>query len=102
MKAFPNQIFIGGSNNFFFRPIITAAIALCSLSASAHVRAYIPWPEVVQRLAYENEKLAHRSQGHSGEYFVVCTLYYTPMETRFAFALGFDATAVTHAGLHFS
>jgi hypothetical protein len=66
----------------------------------APIRADIPWPEVVQRLAYENEKLARRPQGHSGEYFVVCTLYYTPMESGFTFARGFDATPVTKPGLH--
>jgi len=54
----------------------------------AQIRADIPWPEVVQRLAYENEKLARRPRGHSGEYFVVCTLYYTPMESGFTFARG--------------
>ena len=54
----------------------------------------------MQRLAYENEKLAHRPQGHSGEYFVVCTLYYTPMESGFTFERGFDATPVTKPGLH--
>src|SRR4030095_985665 len=63
------------------------------------VRADIPWPEVVQRLAYENEKLARRPQGHSGEYFVGCTLYYTPLESGFTFERGFDATPVTKRGL---
>jgi hypothetical protein len=69
--------------------------AICS-----ELRADIPWPEVVQRLAYENEKLARRPQGHNGEYFVVCTLYYTPMESGFTFERGFDATPVTRPGLH--
>src|SRR5437870_1298688 len=63
------------------------------------LRADIPWPEVVQRLAYENEKLARRPQGHNGEYFVVCTLYYTPKESGFTFERGFDATPVTKPGL---
>ena len=54
----------------------------------------------MQRLAQENEKLARRPQGHSGEYFVVCTLYYTPMESGFTFERGFDATPVTKPGLH--
>jgi hypothetical protein len=66
----------------------------------AEIRAGIPWPEVVQRLAYENEKLARRPQGHNGEYFVVCTLYYTPMESGFTSQRGFDATPVTKPGLH--
>src|SRR5205809_6477791 len=66
----------------------------------AQIRADIPWPEVVQRLAYENEKLARRPQGHNGEYFIVCTLYYTPKESGFTFERGFDATPVTKPGLH--
>jgi hypothetical protein len=75
-------------------------IAPLSLSCWPEIRADIPWPEVVQRLAYENEKLARRPQGHNGEYFVVCTLYYTPKESGFTFARGFDATPVTKPGLH--
>jgi hypothetical protein len=66
----------------------------------AEVRADIPWPEVVQRLAQENEKLSRRPQGHNGEYFVVCTLYYTPKESGFTFERGFDAALVTKPGLH--
>ena len=66
----------------------------------SQLRADIPWPEVVQRLAYENERLAQRPQGHNGEYFVVCTLYYTPVESGFTFERGFDATPVTKSGLH--
>ena len=54
----------------------------------------------MRRLAQENEKLARRPQGHNGEYFVVCTLYYTPMESGFTFERGFDATPVTKPGLH--
>jgi hypothetical protein len=79
---------------------MTAAISLCLLATMAQTRADIPWPDVVQRLAYENEKLARRPQGHAGEYFVVCTLYYTPMESGFTFERGFDATLVTKPGLH--
>src|SRR5207244_13113368 len=81
---------------------LTAAVASFAISAAAcsQLRADIPWPEVVQRLAYENEKLARRSQGHNGEYFVVCTLYYTPKESGFTFERGFDATLVTKPGLH--
>src|SRR5438045_4475451 len=66
---------------------------------STIARADIPWPEVVQRLAYENDKLARRPQGHNGEYFVVCTLYYTPKESGFTFERGFDATPVRKSGL---
>src|SRR5947209_19965176 len=84
-----------------FRRLITKIAALGILAATySELRADIPWPEVVQRLAYENEKLARRPQGHSGEYFVVCTLYYTPMESGFTFERGFDATPVTKPGLH--
>jgi hypothetical protein len=70
-----------------------------TLSMLAEVRAAIPWPEVVQRLAYENEKLARRPGGHAGEYFVVCTLYYTPVESGFTAERGFDATPLTKPGL---
>jgi hypothetical protein len=84
-----------------FRRLITKIAALSILAAtSSELRADIPWPEVVQRLAYENEKLARRPQGHGGEYFLVCTLYYTPMESGFTFRRGFDATPVTKPGLH--
>jgi hypothetical protein len=65
----------------------------------ASLRADIPWPEVVRRLAYENEKLARRPGGHAGEYFLVCTLYYTPMESGFTAGRGFDATLITRPGL---
>jgi hypothetical protein len=79
--------------------LVRLLIAASSLSIFAESRADIPWPEVVQRLAYENEKLARRPQGHSGEYFVVCTLYYTPMESGFTIERGFDAAPVTRPGL---
>ena len=70
------------------------------MALSTIARADIPWPEVVQRLAHENEKLARRPQRHNGEYFVVCTLYYTPKESGFTSERGFDATPVTKPGLH--
>jgi hypothetical protein len=76
-----------------------AGLAILAVTC-ADLRADIPWPEVVQRLAHENEKLARRPQGHSGEYFVVCTVYYTPIESGFTFERGFDATPVTKPGLH--
>ncbi|HZR77715.1 MAG TPA: hypothetical protein VFA58_00810 [Chthoniobacterales bacterium] len=60
----------------------------------------IPWPEVVQRLKIENERLEQRPGGHSGEYFIVCTLYYTPKESGFTAERGFDAVRVTKRGLH--
>jgi hypothetical protein len=80
---------------------LSAKIACLGILAvtCSDLRADIPWPEVVQRLAYENEKLARRRQGHSGEYFVVCTVYYTPIESGFTFERGFDATPVTKPGL---
>jgi hypothetical protein len=74
--------------------------AIGSLSILATLQADIPWPEVVQRLRVENEKLAKRPGGHNGEYFLVCTLYYTPMESGFTAERGFDATPVTKPGLH--
>src|SRR5256886_8880428 len=81
-----------------FRRLI-ASFAILTASCS-QLRADIPWPEVVQRVAYENEKLARRPQGHNGECFVVCTLYYTPKESGFTFERGFDATPTTKPGLH--
>jgi hypothetical protein len=62
-------------------------------------RADIPWPEVTQHLASENEKLARRPGGHAGEYFIVCTLYYTPKESGFTSERGFDAKRVSKPGL---
>jgi hypothetical protein len=80
--------------------LILGVVAATSLSILAPLPADIPWPEVVPRLAQENEKLARRPQGHNGQCFVVCTLYYTPMESGFTFERGFDATPVTKPGLH--
>lgn len=51
------------------------------------------------RLRQENEKLARRPQGHAGSYFVICTLYYTPMESGFTAQRGFDVTPVAARGL---
>src|SRR5213596_3807627 len=88
------------SNRIGFRRLIITVASCAILAAScSQMRADIPWPEVVQRLAYENEKLARRPQGHNGEYFIVCTLYYTPKESGFTFERGFDATPVTKPGL---
>jgi hypothetical protein len=82
-----------------YRLLIQLVIG-CLFSTLPEIRADIPWPEVVHRLAYENQRLARRPQGHAGEYFVVCTLYYTPMESGFTFERGFDAVRVTKPGLH--
>src|SRR6266571_6924986 len=84
----------------FWRLILTFAGFIVAAALNSQLHADIPWPEVVQRLTYENDKLARRPQGHNGEYFVVCTLYYTPKESGFTFARGFDATPVTKPGLH--
>src|SRR5690242_14894403 len=98
METAPHRNLNWWTNRIGFRRLIASfAIPIASCS---QLRADIPWPEVVQRLAYENEKLARRPQGHSGEYFVVCTLYYTPKESGFTFERGFDATAITKPGLH--
>jgi hypothetical protein len=81
----------------FLSRLVVVATALWAVSDAL---ADIPWPEVVQRLKIENEKLERRPGGHSGEYFIVCTLYYTPKESGFTFERGFDATRVTKRGLH--
>jgi hypothetical protein len=83
----------------FWRAIIFT-IAASTFLMMAETRADIPWPEVVQRLKIENEKLERRPGGHAGEYFIVCTLYYTPKESGFTLERGFDATRVTKPGLH--
>lgn len=62
-------------------------------------RADIPWAEAKVRLAAENAALAARPQGHDGTYFVICTLYYTPMESGFTAERGFDVTPVQAKGL---
>src|SRR5437762_5014526 len=101
METTSHRNFNWRSNRIGFRRLIITVASFAILAASClQVRADIPWPEVVQRLANENEKLARRPQGHNGEYFVVCTLYYTPKESGFTFARGFDATPVTKSGLH--
>src|SRR5436189_4796195 len=101
METTSHRNFNWRSNRIGFRRLIITVARFAILAASClQVRADIPWPEVVQRLANENEKLARRPQGHNGEYFVVCTLYYTPKESGFTFARGFDATPVTKSGLH--
>src|SRR5437868_507347 len=101
METTSHRNFNRQPNRVGFRRLIATIASFAALGASySQLRADIPWPEVVQRLAYENEKLARRPQGHNGEYFVVCTLYYTPKESGFTFQRGFDATPATKAGLH--
>jgi hypothetical protein len=100
MEATSHRNFNRRAGRIAFWRLIVQIAGLSILAANcSDVRADIPWPEVVQRLAYENEKLARRPQGHNGEYFVVCTLYYTPMESGFTSERGFDATPVTKPGL---
>src|SRR5438105_11454786 len=101
METTSHRNFNRQPNRVGFRRLIATIASFAALGASySQLRADIPWPEVVQRLAYENEKLARRPQGHAGEYFIVCTLYYTPKESGFTFERGFDATRVTKSGLH--
>src|SRR5260370_27997036 len=101
METTSHRNFNRRANRIGVRRLTPTIASFAILSASySQLRADIPWPEVVQRLAYENEKLARRPQGHNGEYFVVCTLYYTPKESGFTFERGFDATPVTKPGLH--
>jgi hypothetical protein len=61
--------------------------------------ADIPWPEVKQRVTAENEKLSKRPGGRAGNYFVVCTVYYTPKESGFTAERGFDVTPVAAPGV---
>jgi hypothetical protein len=98
METTSHRSFDRRTDRIAFRHLITG-IAACSILACSELRADIPWPEVVQRLTHENEKLRRRPQGHNGEYFVVCTLYYTPKESGFTFERGFDATPITKSGL---
>src|SRR5258708_33118557 len=101
MEATPHRNSNRWSNRIgFWRLILTFVGFIVAAALNSQLHADIPWPEVVQRLAYENDKLARRPQGHNGEYFVVCTLYYTPKESGFTFERGFDATLVTKPGLH--
>src|SRR5436305_12598819 len=89
------------TNRIGFRLINSTAASFAILIASySQLRAEIPWPEVVQRLAYENEKLARRPQGHNGEYFVVCILYYTSIVSGFTLLCGLYSTHVNITGIH--
>lgn len=70
-------------------------VSACWSAASAD----IDWEAATHRLAAENQALAQRPQGHDGTYFVICTLYYTPMESGFTAERGFDVTPETRPGL---
>jgi hypothetical protein len=79
---------------------LISALFLSPAAFATMARADIPWPEVTRRVAGENELLSRRPQGHAGEYFVVCTLYFTPMESGFTAERGFDVTPMTRPGLN--
>lgn len=98
METSPYRSFNRWTTRLSIWRLIAALILCCAFAAGAG--AEIPWPEVERRCAEENAKLARRPDGHSGEYFTVCTLYYTPMESGFTAERGFDATRVTKPGLH--
>ena len=72
-------------------------ILICVLSSCAIISAQadIPWREAKVRLQQENGRLG----GRKGTYFVICTLYYTPKESGFSAARGFDARMETRRGL---
>jgi hypothetical protein len=73
-----------------------APISLLFLSGMS-VCADIPWKEANVRLKQENARLA--KQGPTNKCFVICTLYYTPKESGFTAARGFDARMETRPGL---
>ena len=61
--------------------------------------AEIPWKEASIRLRHENARLQKQPGGRQQTYFVICTLYYTPIETGFTAAGGFDVRKETRPGL---
>jgi hypothetical protein len=73
--------------------IVAPLLAIAAASAFAD----IPWKEAKTRLKQENTRLAR--QGARNKYFVICTLYYTPKESGFTAARGFDAQMETRPGL---
>src|SRR5207245_10385092 len=83
----------------FWRLILTFTGFILIPETSSQLYGDIPWAEVVQRLAYEDDKLARRPQGHNGEYFFVCTLYSTPKEKGYTVQLAFAAELITNACL---
>jgi hypothetical protein len=74
-------------------------IALLFATATASTFADIPWHEANVRLKQENSRLERQAGGRKGTYFVICTLYYTPKESGFTAARGFDARMETRRGL---
>src|SRR5438874_1899510 len=85
------------TNRISFWPLICGLFIAQGIASE--LRADIPWPEVTRRVAFENERLSRRPQGHAGEYFIVCTLYYTPMESGFTAERGFNAAPTVRPGL---
>ena len=81
--------------------MITQLVRACFLAGAMPFAALadIPWEEAKERCREENEKLANRPQGHDGTYFVICTLYYTPLESGFTAERGFDMTMEAPPGL---
>ncbi len=57
----------------------------------------IPWKEATTRLKQENARLTR--QRARNKCFVICTLYYTPKETGFTAARGFNTHMETRPGL---
>ena len=72
---------------------VVSVLLMSAISASAD----IPWKEAVARLRKENARLA--KQGAKNKCFVICTLYYTPKESGFTAARGFNARRETRPGL---
>lgn len=64
-----------------------------------HAQAEIPWKEASIRLRRENARLQKQPGGRRQTYFVICTIYYTPIETGFTAARGFDVRKETRPGL---
>ena len=100
MEAFAHRSLNWRTDRVCLRWLIGAWVLVFAAAVDCDVRADIPWPEVTQRVARENEILARRPQGRAGDYFVVCTLYFTPMESGFTAERGFDAMPITKRGLH--
>ena len=73
--------------------MVASILAIGTASAFAD----IPWRDVQIRLKRENARLAN--QGNGNRCFVICTLYYTPMESGFIAARGFDVRMETRPGL---
>ena len=78
---------------FIFWLVLAAATGFDNRDADAD----IPWKEAMLRLKHENARLT--KQGARNKSFVICTLYYTPKESGFTAARGFDVRVETRPGL---